>query len=297
VDNEPGPRVRLRPRLAPVAKSALILTLLACPVAGCSGDAAHTPDPAVICDGDPALRFVFRNAGGGQLLPGSQVMYENGSPYLFVDGQCAFWVGKDLLQDVRGGTLTTAQADALSQALRLSDWNRYKGEYYDDLCDGPVRRYRFGADEVAVYPTCTGPKTSQPVDWMLDAALSQVSAIYDAATPATGPVRYVLVAEPADVSWPPAVTALAADWPLAGDPAAMALTFEQAGAYQPGMSLSAQPPDADALRGLRRAFAAAGGGAYSGGFVPVLGQNDGRYELFVRDSIPLEDAQGLLHLD
>jgi hypothetical protein len=29
----------------------------------------------------------------------------------------------------------------------------------------------------------------------------------------------------------------------------------------------------------------------------VLGPNDGRYELFVRDSIPLEDAQGLVHLD
>jgi hypothetical protein len=36
---------------------------------------------------------------------------------------------------------------------------------------------------------------------------------------------------------------------------------------------------------------------YSGGFLPIIGSMGEKYELFVRDSISLEDAQLLLHLD
>jgi hypothetical protein len=61
--------------------------------------------------------------------------------------------------------------------------------------------------------------------------------------------------------------------------------------------LQVDPPDADALRSIRRAFLDSGGALYSGGFVPIIGAAGEKYELFVRDSISLEDAQGLPHLD
>ena len=115
-----------------------------------------------------------------------------------------------------------------------------------------------------------------------------------AGSPVAGPVRFVLVAEQGE--WPSLVEERASPWPLAVDPATLALTYEQATRYVAGTSQVASSTDAEALRKVRRDFFASGGGPFSGGFIPVLGPGDARYELFARDVIPIEDAQGLLHV-
>jgi hypothetical protein len=66
--------------------------------------------------------------------------------------------------------------------------------------------------------------------------------------------------------------------------------------YQPGSSLVATEADAEALRRVRRAFVDAGKLPLTGGFVPVKSSTGDQYQLFARDTIPLEDEKGLLKL-
>lgn len=281
--------------LHPCARSSIALVLLALGVAvGCSGGDGPT---ATVCDGSSALRLSFRNIGGGQVLPGSQALSENGFNFLIVDGKCHFWARPGEWADVRQGDLTQTQADTMSAALRLSQWSQLQGDYVDDLCDGPTREYRFGGAKIAVHPGCGGGKNSESVDWLLNASASQLTAIYEAGAPVEGPVRLVLVAEPADQFWPMWWVENAARWSGSGDPRAIALTYSQASNYQSGTSVLVMPPDADALRSSRRSFLDKNGFQLTGGFLPVLGPMDEKYEGFVRDSISIEDAQGLLHLD
>ena len=250
-----------------------------------------------LCDGEPSTRFSFRNTGGGLTLPGSQVLSENGFNFLIVNGQCHFWASPDTHGDAHEGDLSADQARELTNSLRLSDWSSLKGDYFDDLCDGPTREYRFAGQNITVHANCGGGKNSQPVDWLLNQSSGQLHAVYDSGTPVTGPVRFVLMTEQDGVVWSIAVTNAAARWPLSDDPSVSAVTSDQASNYQIGSSRSVQPPDADALRTARRSFVDAGLLQFSGGFVPVLGPQDEKYELFIRDSISLEDTNGLLHLD
>jgi len=276
----------------PIGLLRFVLTAALSVLPACSGGDGPI---ATICDGSTAIRFSFRNIGGGQVLPGSQVLSENGFNFLIVDGQCHFWARPDQDSDAREGDLSEERANRLSSTLKLSSWGKLRGDYTDSLCDGPTREYRFADSKIAVYSTCGGG--SSPVNWLLNPALSQLQAIYDTGTPVGGPVRFVLMAEQDGVVWSSSVINLAAHWPLASDPASVAWTFDQANNYQPGSSNSAAPPDADALRSIRRSFVTAGTTQWTGGFVPILGPRDEQYEFFVRDSIGLEDAQGLLHLD
>jgi hypothetical protein len=129
------------------------------------------------------------------------------------------------------------------------------------------------------------------------AARAELAARYAAGAPVEGAVRFVLVAEAPDVTWPSLVASAAAPWPLATAPDALAISLDAAQRYLAGSSRIAMPPEADSLRALRRNFEARGGPQLSGGFIPVTGAGGSRYELFVRDAIPLEDAGGLLHVD
>jgi len=236
-------------------------------------------------------------AGAGQTLPGSQVMTENGSRFLLVEGSCRAWFLEDPASDVRTAQLSADAAQALAADLRLADWEDLRGEYVRNLCDGNSSLLRFGVTRIVIASACGGPDHAAAVTGLEDAARSSLAAAYAIAEPAGGPVRFVLVAEPADVIWPPLVAAAAAPWPLALAPEAVALSSDAAQRYQPGSSLALAPPDAERVRELRRRFFAGGGGPLSGGFIPVLDAAGARYQLFVRDTIPLEDATGLLHVD
>jgi len=269
----------------------LAISAVALFASGCSQGAE-----VLLCDGSPSVRLAFRNTGGGQVLAGSQVLSENGFNFLVVDGQCHYWARPDAYSDIREGQLANSEADVLTAKLRVADWDALAGDYFDDLCDGPTREYRFADQRINVFSSCGGPTTSQAVDGLLAATLSQLQSLYDVGAPVAGSVRFVLTVQDG-VAWSIGVKSLAVPWPLSSDPSTLTLTFEQANSYLPGSSQSAPPPDADALRSVRRSFTAAGGLPLSGGFVPLLGSENKKYGLFARDSIPLEDGQGLLHLD
>ena len=280
--------MRTRHHISAAALSVLLV------YSGCA-DSADQSGP--ICNGEPSVRLVFHLAGGGQVLPGSQVMSENGFQFLLVEGSCRAWFLEDPASDVRTVQLSADAAQALAADLHLGDWGGLRGNYVRNLCDGPSSLLRFGATRILITSACGGAGNAAAVTGLEAAARRSLSAAYATAEPVGGSVRFVLVAQPPDVMWPPLVAAAAAPWPLAVAPETLALSFDAAQDYQPGSSHALAPPDAERLRELRRRFFAAGGGPLSGGFIPVLGTAGARYQLFVRDTIPLEDATGLLHVD
>lgn len=275
--------------------AAALSVLLVC--GGCADhtDGAEQSEP--ICNGEPSVRLAFRMAGEGQILPGSRVMSENGSQFLLVEGSCRAWFLEDPASDVRTAQLSAVAAQALAADMHLVDWEGLRGEYVRNLCDGNSSLLRFGATRIVISSVCGGLDSAAAVTWLEDAARRSLSAAYATAEPVAGTVRFVLVAEPPDVIWPPLVAAAAAPWPLAVAPETLALSSDAAQRYQPGSSRALAPPDAERVRELRRRFFAGGGGPLSGGFIPVLGTAGARYRLFVRDAIPLEDTTGLLHVD
>jgi hypothetical protein len=122
-----------------------------------------------------------------------------------------------------------------------------------------------------------------------------LDALYDEGEAVTGPARYVLVADP-ESAWSSLVTDSAAAWPLGIAASSVAMSVDDASAYRPGMSQLASDVDAAALRAIRRNFVGSGKLPLTGGFVPVVTNDNALYQLFVRDSIPLEDATGMLHV-
>jgi hypothetical protein len=247
----------------------------------------------LLCDGDPLVRLAYQVMGGGQTLPGSQVTSENGFSYLLVTGQCHFWVMNSADADVHEGQLADSEAFSLSNTLRLGDWSGLDAAYGTCALDVPSRLLRFRDTRVTISGSCGGTLAAPPA-WLSDGIAGSVQDLYAKGTPVAGPVRFLLMTEQG--TWSSQVEKRAAAWPLADDPASLALTYEAASRYVAGSSQMVSATDAEELRELRRVFFESGGGPFSGGFIPVVGSDGARYELFARDAIPLEDEQGLLHV-
>lgn len=263
-------------------------------------DAAASNDqhtPGAICNGEDTVRFAYRFVGGGVELPGKRVLSENGYEFLLIDGQCRYWALKSQYSDVRYGELAVSEASELEGALRLSTWADLQGEYSVSLCDGTAPWLRFAEMRIRIHAACGGPGNANPVIWLQDVVRGHLAQLYERGRAFEGPVRLVLVTEAADVAWPPLVEQAKATWAASEDPARWATTVSEAQKYEPGSSRQVEGRDAQLLREVKRTFYEGGGVSYTGGFVPIAGPRGERYQLYLRDSIPLEDATGLLHVD
>jgi hypothetical protein len=248
----------------------------------------------VLCDGSTSIRFAYQVAGGGPVLPPSEVLYENGFTYLLVDGACHYWVLQDVYQEVREGDLSAPQAASLASDLRLGLWSSLPLTGSRAGCfDAPSAVLRFGDDRY-VLPSACGPTDAGAATALATRVRGYVEKLYGGGTAVTGPVRYVLVSQ--DVDWGAAVQAQAKLWPLMDLATSVALTSAQAYMYQRGSARLASADAAASLRNLRNASATADVRALTGGYLPVVDEDGGRYQLYVRDAIPLETAQGLLPL-
>lgn len=286
--SDPPSARRLAPGLA-----AWVITLGY--LVGCSGG---RPAPISLCGGSDSsdgIRLLYRNIGGGLVQPGSQVLSENGFNFLVVDGQCHYWVRDDVNSEIREGVLSAANAQRVSQTLRLAEWQSLAGSYVDNLCDGPKREYRLSGTRIDVWSDCGGAETSGPVDWILDVANAEVARLYESSSAVKGAMRFVLVSGPEN--WLPWWVENAFRWQTATDLSAIALTFDEASRYEAGASVLASSEGAEMLRAARRSFLAKNGFQMTGGFLPVIDAANNRFELYARDVIPLEDAKGILHVE
>jgi hypothetical protein len=247
----------------------------------------------ILCDGTTSIRLAYVMGGGGQIEPASRVLSENGYRYLLVSGTCHYWVMEDVRADVREGDLSAEAAASLSTALRLGAWSTAEKEARPPSCsDGPSESLRFGDERVRVPPQCTSPTSAVPAAWLATILPATLDGLYGGGRPVSGNARFVLMKDSA--GWSPLTADNAAQWPLATTAVTVARSREQANAYEPGDADVASGDDAVMLKTLRRDLFAKSGFQYTGGFIPVVDDDGLRYQLFVRDDIPVEDERGLL---
>src|SRR6185295_13049863 len=155
----------------------------------CGGCADGADQAAPICNGEPSVRLAFSMAGGGQVLPGSQVMSENGFQFLLVEGSCRAWFLETPSSDVRTAQLSAVDAQTLAADMHLADWDDLRGEYVRNLCDAPSLLLRFGDARILINSACGGRDSAAAVTGLVDAARRSLSAAYATAAPVDGSVR------------------------------------------------------------------------------------------------------------
>jgi hypothetical protein len=185
--------------------------------------------------------LAFKVAGGGQVLPYTAVLYELGSDFLYVDGQCRYWISQpsttadnySAWRPFRQGALTAEQELALHRAVS-----------YDDVGHRPTCT-QTGTVDAGAYVLWDGLLTSicpgnldAPADWPLRTELFQ------AATEMTGPMRAV-----AGKDTTPSDTRLY-HWVLAEPPENYAIDYSE-GMTRGKSRLVATENEASALRALR----------------------------------------------
>lgn len=230
--------------------------------------------------------------------PGMQVMFENGSSFVYVDGTCRYWAWtfatEHFWSEVRTGVLEPHAERDLIARLQYAAWRGWSGDHHS-------RAGVFDADLLVLMPDMTIDKmvrcfdgcVDEPTPAPLRAVASQVRDIagdlWALGAPVSGDVRFVLVREEVDAI--PLITYY--DWPLSIDPSSVAIGEIEAAMMAWGGGRLASRTDAHALRSLRATYRDTSTAEWLP-HVPVKDREGNRYHLFFRDTIPYEDEQGLI---
>lgn len=263
------------------------MVLAAASLAGCAmGDPIDEAATPVICDGSSDIRLAVTTGGGGPVPSGMAMLAENGYESLLVDGSCQTWISR-YNRPVRTRVLSNEREQTLAAALRLGQWNRFGGTHMGGCADASGISLRFGAQSIR--GSACGLPPSDPLSILTTAFEQQIQDLAADATDLAGDVRYLVLREstPAIGDNRPAVA-----WPLEVSVASVVFP-DSLGPYVRGDSQLATGEDASRLRSIRTTVTGAGSGpAYD--FTPVAGAGGVVYDLYLRDALPQEDADGLL---
>jgi hypothetical protein len=256
---------------------------LACAFLLCCGGSAMSHDGAgaspsstavQICDGSANVRLAVHTGGGGQTTVGRGMLSENGWRFLVVDGSCEAWILSTPGDALRHVTLSREQEEALSRALRLSDWNTLVGQM-GGCSDAPSISYRFDQQRVSG-GTC-GLEPGSPLLELNTAFDAQVDQLYAVATPSSGDVRYLVIRNDDSLVNEPRMPVL---WPLAVPLESVSIEASQ---YMPRQSQRATSDDAVKIRALLTTHGV-GRTAPTYDSVPVVGADGVPAALYARDA-------------
>lgn len=247
-----------------------------------------------ICDGSDQLRLrFFYEPALSREPPGNAVLLELGYSSIGIDGHCRYWInggwanGKvDEHLPWKTGELPASLAAELDAAINLSTLDTLECDgfttyshknYYTIRSQYSRRRCEVGLDDTKFYE----------VYRILD---SRALQLYDAAVPVDGAIRMLATSS----GWPFDTY----EWPVELDPF---LRVDSSSELLPGHSqLVTDPEAARLLRQLRNRFiadATAPEASHntSDGIPLSVGTSGSKFniELFVRDALPYELANGL----
>jgi hypothetical protein len=263
-----------------------------------AGSAA--PDAAVVsnpCDGGTSLTLGLLTLPNiARVFPGQQVMWDNGARFLFLTGTCDYWAARgDLWVPPRTGHLSEDQAIALAGSLKLDAWPTWAGAWTPDnsVFDAPTLALLPGLDlrqTVFCSRLCRGAPVPNDLQQLAQTYPDDLERLWTSGVPVESDIRYMLVR--ATTNQPPALGAF--DWPLTEATfTAAALTAAQAADAPYGSGHLAQGADAVTLRDLRQRYRTSDIGRQLP-FIPVWASDGGWYQLYLRDTLPIEDPTGLI---
>jgi hypothetical protein len=270
-----------------MTQRARIALLAAALAAGCADEDTTPPDDeprARICDGSQDLRlgWFLTNAGGLLRTP---FQIELGFSYLYVRGDCEYWVLHDGLES-HHGVLDEDQETALAELVHYDDWDgltqRWPEPEAHDVAllviDDGHSEYQIG---------CLGecPVAPEPVLEMRAAYRDQLELMWENGEPYTGPMRLLAARIPDDLNPNDVVP-----WTVDLDLASVAVDWLDMEAV--GMSVRIEDPDTLAqLREFRDEHV---DGLEQFGDFYVEVEPGVVYELYLRDAVPFEGDDGLI---
>jgi hypothetical protein len=262
---------------------------------GTTGEAGF----ARICDGSPGLRLAMVLGGGGTVA--NEIEREIGFFYLYVLGTCEYFAlpaeGSALWPDAHTGTLDPATEEELSRALDYGHLADVAGSWDTaGVSDGSTLLVSDGVRTMACYAGCEdGPEGARAL-W---AELGWIDELWAAGEPFSGPLRLSVI------GWVDStIDELGGPWPLAIDPWSIARDGNVDPPPEAGETvLLDDADDVATLRELRRQYreddlpqdvinALQAYGHLT--FLDAGGQD--LFQLWMRDSLPIEDENGLIDL-
>lgn len=175
--------------------------LLAALTIGCGGEDT-TPDDQLrehICDGSQDLRLAWFkfNAGG---LVRTPFQFEVGFSYLYVRGDCEYWVLTNGIES-HHGVLDEEQEAELAEIVHYDDWDGLTQRWPDpDAYDVPLMVVDDGHSEYQI--GCLGecPVAPQPVRDMEAAYHDKLESMWEEGEPSMEPMRLLAARIPEDHS-------------------------------------------------------------------------------------------------
>lgn len=275
---------------------------------GTSGSETLDPDSsgttgddgwAEICDGSEGLRLAMVLGGGG--IVANEIEREVGFSYLYVLGTCEYFAlpadGGEQWPDAHTGVLDPATEEQLSRAIDYGALADVAGSWSSaGVSDGSTLLVSDGTHTVACYAGCEdGPEGAQAL-W---SEMSWIDMLWNASEPYAGSLRVSVI------GWADAtLDELPVPWPLASDPWSIARDGNVDPPPEAGEAvLIDDAEDVATLRELRRQYreddlpdgvpnALQAYGHLT--FVNEGGQD--LFQLWMRDSLPIEDEVGLIPL-
>jgi len=255
------------------------------------GGSTDSDSGVEICDGSAGVRVAATSGGGGLVPPWLNMIGENGFAYLLVSGQCEAWVLKEAEAPLRHLMLSREQARALSRDFRLGEWSSIPPAM-GGCADASAVSFRFENNRLSGVPC--GLPAGHPLREMSTAFFAQIANLSISAVDAEGDARYVLAAEDPDAPRTGDAYRDAPPWPLPFSPDSVAVSLKDFYSYRRGTSRRAIMEEASQLRALRRLWLEGKIGSKMIFFIPIAETDGARFQLYVRDSSPWENASGLL---
>jgi hypothetical protein len=269
-------------------RARIALLCVALPV-GCGSDDTTPPDDeprAHICDGSQDLRLAWfmYNAGG---LVRTPFQFEVGFSYLYVRGDCEYWVLRTGIVS-HHGVLDAEQEAELAELVHYGDWEGLTQLWpHPDAWDVPLMVVDDGHSEHQI--GCLGecPVAPEPVREMQAAYRDELERMWEKGDPSTEPMRLLAARIPEGDS-PDEMFIV--PWTVELDLASVAVDWLDM--EEIGMSASIDDPVVLAqLREFRDEHAERLE-QFTDFYVEV--EPGVIYELYVRDSVPFEGEDGLI---
>jgi hypothetical protein len=252
-----------------------------------------------ICDGSEGLRLAMVLGGGGPVA--NEIEREIGFYYLYVLGTCEYFAlpadGGVMWPDAHTGMLDLATEEQLSRALDYGGLADIAGAWSsDDVADGSTLIVSNGVDTVSCYAGCEqGPEGARAL-WD---ELPWIDMLWAEGDVYAGPLRVSVIGY-ADST----LDELAVPWPLEIDPWSIAIDGDVDPFPLAGQTvLIDDPADLATLKELRRQYREddllEGIPNALQAYGHLTFENQGGQDLFqlwMRDSLPIEDDVGLVPL-
>jgi hypothetical protein len=245
-----------------------------------------TSDP-LACGPQESATLIFGYHHLGGAAPNANVLTDNGGEYLFVDTACRYWAFKGDFDtaagywtDVKTGRLTSEELQEFNRDVLEQPWSSYAGE------SAPIPgQYLHAHWYLADASNCFYEGCSQAALAHSDTARAWLNRLYAAGTPFESlPLRVEVIAiDRSNEEF--------TEW--TGDAVLSEMVRSPAEANRDGGHPFVNDSDSALIREVRERFRIGLSNAFTDQFLSFT--SDGSmYGLYARQTIPYEDAEGLI---